>query len=334
MSKPVVLVTGYPKFSNFTENISEKIIKILNEKNFPNFKLVTSLLSVDEKGSNSIANRIINNEKFDAIIHLGFSANRDFISLEKFAYNQYGMNSDDNSGRKIVSGPIIKGDLERYQTTAPILAFDELFNNDDDVNWSINPGRFVCNETYFRTLSALYRSNLQHKNIPVLFIHLPSESDLSSTTQLGVVEKILNCLFMKPKLKVVGALIFDIQGRILSCKRPKDDTWGGWWEFPGGKIEEGENPYQALTREIFEELNIEVSPLRIEEILIHEYDDKKVELMILNCGVIHPNKITLVEHDEMRWLSQEDLLEVKWLPADLPLLKKWSIQGLPSLHLD
>jgi len=334
MGKPVVLVTGYPKFSNFKENISEKMIQYLNEKIFPNFEVITSLLSVDENGSDMTANRIINNEKFDAIIHLGFSVNRDIISLEKFAYNEYEMANSDNSGRKIVSGSIIKDDLEIYETTASIYGIDQLLNNNKYICWSSNPGRFICNETYFKTLSALSKSNLENKTLPVLFIHLPSEENLSFIKQLEVVESVLDCIIQKPKLKVVGGLIFDNHGRILSCKRPKNDQWGGWWEFPGGKIEVDENPYQALTREIFEELNLRISPSQIEERVIYDYDDRQVELIILNCGVVSANKITLLEHDEMRWLSREELLEVKWLPADLPILKKWFIQGLPNLPLD
>ena len=334
MGKPVVLVTGYPKFSNYQDNISEKIIQLLNEKTFSSIEVLTSLLSVDEKGSDNIARRIINHEEFDAIIHLGFSANRDLISLEKFAYNEYAMTNPDNSGRKIVSGQIIKGDLEKYETTVSTNTLDDLFNDYENICWSSDPGRFVCNETYFKTLSALSQSNSQNKTLPVLFIHLPSEENLSLIKQLEIIEKILHCMIVKPKLKVVGGLMFDENGRILSCKRSEKDIWGGWWEFPGGKIEHDENPYQALTREILEELNLQISPSKIEERLIHDYDDYQVELIILNCGTVSKNKITLLEHDDMRWLSREELLEVKWLPADLPILEKWFIHGLPNLPLD
>ena len=57
-------------------------------------------------------------------------------------------------------------------------------------------------------------------------------------------------------------------------------------------------------------------------------------MTILNCGIISEDEITLVEHDGMKWLSREELLDVKWLPADLPILEKWFNEGLPSLPQD
>ena len=83
MGNSKVLVTGYPRFSNFDENISEKLMKLVNDIDFQSIEVYTSLLSVDKKGSNSIAQRINNNENFDAIIHLGFSSSREIISLER-----------------------------------------------------------------------------------------------------------------------------------------------------------------------------------------------------------------------------------------------------------
>ena len=64
----------------------------------------------------------------------------------------------------------------------------------------------------------------------------------------------------KPRLEVVGALLFDSHERIMACRRPPQDVWAGWWEFPGGKIDEGESEKEALIREILEELGIIVEP--------------------------------------------------------------------------
>jgi 8-oxo-dGTP diphosphatase len=333
MGYPKVLVTGYPKFSNFDENISEKLIQLINDIEHRSIEVHTSLLSVDKNGSNSIAQRINDDEYFDAIIHLGFSNSREIISLERFSYNQYGMNEPDNSGRLVTSGKIIEDDSEIHETTAPIKIIDDKFDQINYVSWSSNPGRFVCNETYFRTLSSISNKITNIKNIPTIFIHLPSEKYIHILTQLEVIENIIQCMIIKPKIDVVGGLMFDIYGRILSCKRPNGGTWGGWWEFPGGKIEDGENVFQALQRELIEELDINVNPIKIEEKVTFDYDDRKVELTIINCGIVSENKITLIEHEEMRWLSKEELLDVKWLPADLPILEKWFNQGLPNLPL-
>ena len=74
MAAPSVLITGYPKFSNFEHNVSEKILSLLKQMDFGKTKIFTELLSVDEFGSNLTANRIKSGETFDVIIHLGFSS--------------------------------------------------------------------------------------------------------------------------------------------------------------------------------------------------------------------------------------------------------------------
>ena len=89
MSMPIVLVTGYPKFSNFDENISEKIIKFMQNRVYESFELHTLLLPVSEQGSSLTAKNITNGMKYDAIIHLGLSNSRKLICLERFAYNEY-----------------------------------------------------------------------------------------------------------------------------------------------------------------------------------------------------------------------------------------------------
>ena len=83
----------------------------MNDVEYQPLEVCTSLLSVDKKGANSIAQRINNGENFDAIIHLGFSNSREIISLERFAHNQFEMNEPDNSGRMITSGKIIEDDV-------------------------------------------------------------------------------------------------------------------------------------------------------------------------------------------------------------------------------
>ena len=146
--------------------------------------------------------------------------------------------------------------------------------------------------------------------------------------QIEVVSTAIRLMINRPKLKVVGALLRDKENRIFSCMRPDGDAWAGWWEFPGGKVDPGESMQEALSREIKEELGILVSPKSKICEIDHSYEDRDVNLHIFDCGLVDPQEITLMEHGDSRWLAREDLLEVNWLPADLP-----TIQAVSYTHL-
>ena len=80
-----------------------------------------------------------------------------------------------------------------------------------------------------------------------------------------------------PKMDVVGALIRDELGRVLACRRPPKDQWSGYWEFPGGKIAEGESERAAVEREILEELSISVFAMDEVARISHRYEDRIVD---------------------------------------------------------
>ena len=131
------------------------------------------------------------------------------------------------------------------------------------------------------------------------------------------------------KIVVSLALINDAD-EILLSRRPKNKHLAGFWEFPGGKVEDGESLTGALRREIEEELEISVTPKsKICEIK-YSYKDRDVELHIFDCGVVNGNEISLNEHGDSRWLTQHELLDVKWLPADLPTIEDWHLNGIPD----
>jgi 8-oxo-dGTP diphosphatase len=116
---------------------------------------------------------------------------------------------------------------------------------------------------------------------------------------------------------------------MLACRRPEGDAWAGWWEFPGGKIEENESQEIALIREIEEELGISVSPISCVAEISHDYGDRDVDLFIWKCEPVDPASIRLSEHDKAVWIRKEGLIDLKWLPADLPLIEEWSSSGIP-----
>ncbi len=120
-------------------------------------------------------------------------------------------------------------------------------------------------------------------------------------------------------IKVVAAIIRD-KNRIFATQRGYGEFKDGW-EFPGGKIEEGETPENALIREIREELDTEISVG--EKITCVEYDYPKFHLS-MDCfwAEIVSGDLVLKEHEAAKWLSREELDSVDWLPADLELIEK------------
>ena len=107
---------------------------------------------------------------------------------------------------------------------------------------------------------------------------------------------------------------------IFATQRGYGDFKGGW-EFPGGKIEEGETSEQALKREIMEELDTEISVGELIDTIEYDYPQFLLSRDCFWCEIVSGN-LVLKEHEAARWLTKKQLNDVKWLPADVTLIEK------------
>ncbi|MAS16910.1 MAG: hypothetical protein CMA36_00590 [Euryarchaeota archaeon] len=184
-----LLLTGFETFSNFKRNISQQVVELISAEEVFDFKISTTILAVDETGSREVSDRIESGEKFDTILHLGFSENANEILLERYARNNFHMKIADNSGRLLTSGKISPGHAI-LETKVPRNFIDNYLTGYSKIRWNEDAGGFVCNETYYRSLLA---SSEMHQPV-VLFIHLPSEKILSLKEQSGIITLICKSL--------------------------------------------------------------------------------------------------------------------------------------------
>ena len=128
------------------------------------------------------------------------------------------------------------------------------------------------------------------------------------------------------QIEVVAAIIHDGEGRIFATQRGYGDYKDGW-EFPGGKMEPGESPEEALRREIWEELETRIVVERLVQTVEYDYPNlangRAAFHLKMHCFWCHieSGALVLKEHEAARWLSKDLLDSVDWLPADLIVVK-------------
>jgi len=104
----------------------------------------------------------------------------------------------------------------------------------------------------------------------------------------------------------------------------------GYWEFPGGKVQDREDPRTALARELYEELGARVSVGKIEESIHHVYPDRTVLILFYRCELLEGEPRGM-EGQSLRWVTLSELCGVKFLPADLPLIRKLAEEPVGKL---
>jgi len=129
-------------------------------------------------------------------------------------------------------------------------------------------------------------------------------------------------------ITVVAAVIHDAVGRILLTRRPDNKHMGGLWEFPGGKIHDGESPAAALVRELHEELGVEASIGRPITFAVHEEPSLRI-LLLFYAAELHGGHLAGREGQDIRWVTPSELTAYPVPPADAELMARLADGSLP-----
>ena len=130
-------------------------------------------------------------------------------------------------------------------------------------------------------------------------------------------------------IKVVAAIL-QKEDKILIARKKQGKPLAGYFEFPGGKIEEGETPEESLIRELMEEMNIKIAVKEYIGESIYDYGNDKVISLLGYTAEIIDGEIKLSDHDIYEWVTLEQINNYKIAPADIPLINKlkWNYFGI------
>ena len=152
-------------------------------------------------------------------------------------------------------------------------------------------------------------------------MHIPGENTLQLKVDLSFFYIIICESTGRTFMKDVTAAVIIENEKVLITRRAADQRHAGWWEFPGGKVEDGESPEACLRRELMEELGVDahIGDLLAESIF--QYETGAIRLLAY-CAEIIAGEIRMSVHDEFQWVSAADLAKFKLLPADRPIAEK------------
>lgn len=133
-------------------------------------------------------------------------------------------------------------------------------------------------------------------------------------------------------MRVAVGLIRDVQGRFLITQRPLGSSHAGYWEFPGGKIEAGEEASEALARELFEEVGLQISKPQFLGEVVHRYDERVVELQVFLIQDYQGEPVCKEGQTGMFWLELVDLDQYRFPAANQAIVKLYLTHS--NLHVD
>lgn len=122
---------------------------------------------------------------------------------------------------------------------------------------------------------------------------------------------------------IVTAALIEHDGKILLTRRRADVPYPNLWEFPGGKLEPGEDPRDCIVREIFEELGMMISAGPVFDVMYHGYPERTVLVLVYRCYWT-AGEVTDIQVAEHRWVLPADIAGYSLLPADMPLAERIS----------
>ena len=337
-----VLVTGFEAFGTHQHNISSELVQKLPSmirisdpwadlRQVPveslEISLETRVLSVDEAGSIEIASALHQGQNWDAILHIGLCESCLIPRLETRAQDRIDMRIPDNKGRQIIEQSITgQGDLS---VTAPVQSW-MTHGWPIECELSVDAGTFLCNETLYRTLSALdATSSGDDASIPCLFLHLPSPEKCPLPSAIELVQELIQRMMYRPVLSVVAALISH-NDHYLVARRSPTEKHAGSWEFPGGKVEPNETLTEALEREIMEEFGWHVICEKPVGTWYHSSKEVDIALHVLPTSfhgeVPHfEDKELWTAHDAIALRTLTDTSSIDWLGNDEAVVD-WMIQ--------
>lgn len=122
-------------------------------------------------------------------------------------------------------------------------------------------------------------------------------------------------------IEVAAGIIHNSEGRLLIARKRQGKSQAGFWEFPGGKLEAGEDAPQCLRRELMEEMNIAIRPYEAYGVNVHSYGSLHIRLAAWKAEFLSGD-IRLIDHDEYRWVLPGELDRFVFAPADVPFVNK------------